>query len=377
LSKNFISVRSFAFFCISGLMFLFLIQLPGVAEQKRPGAGYDFKTNGKVEGSAFSAMYQKSVPEFAAIEVSENFRRAAGTNYAYLKKMSDNRLLKAGNLEFSAKSLKKCARLINEYARNRSISNFEAFDFFQIEGEDKKGNVHFTGYFTPLLKARKVPDEEFCYPIYSMPKDQKLPSREAIDHQNALSKKGLELAYTNSLLDNFFLSVQGSGVLEFEDGNRKYIGYSGQNGYRYQSIGRILVSKGFIPAEKISLNSIREWFDQNPDQMIPILNMNPSYVFFKWRPAIVTGAAGLNMIPMHSVAVDNTCIVHGSVLLAEVPILDSKGQFIKHEHRILFAHDSGGAIKGPGHIDLYFGIGDGKAAGDLHHYGRVWLLLAK
>jgi membrane-bound lytic murein transglycosylase A len=137
------------------------------------------------------------------------------------------------------------------------------------------------------------------------------------------------------------------------------------------------VSKGFIPAEKISLNSIREWFDQNPDQMIPILNMNPSYVFFKWRPAIVTGAAGLNMIPMHSVAVDNTCIVHGSVLLAEVPILDSKGQFIKHEHRILFAHDSGGAIKGPGHIDLYFGIGDGKAAGDLHHYGRVWLLLAK
>jgi membrane-bound lytic murein transglycosylase A len=82
---------------------------------------------------------------------------------------------------------------------------------------------------------------------------------------------------------------------------------------------------------------------------------------------------------MHSVAVDKKCIPYGAFLLAEVPILDENGVLAGKQFRILFAHDTGGAIRGPGHLDLYHGEGKkaGNMAGDLHHYGQVWLLLPK
>ena len=112
--------------------------------------------------------------------------------------------------------------------------------------------------------------------------------------------------------------------------------------------------------------------------MIPILNKNTSYTFFKWKKKSVTGAAGVPLTPMHSVAVDKSCIPYGACLIAEIPVLDEDGTLIKHKWQLLFAHDTGGAIRGPGHLDLYHGNGQtaGDRAGDLHHYGRVWLMLA-
>lgn len=113
--------------------------------------------------------------------------------------------------------------------------------------------------------------------------------------------------------------------------------------------------------------------------MIPMLNKNPSYTYFKWKKKTIAGAAGVSLTPMHSVAVDRTCIPYGACLLAKMPVLDNKGNLIGHKWQIIFAQDTGGAIRGPGHLDLYHGSGKsaGDKAGDLHHYGRVWLMLAK
>lgn len=249
--------------------------------------------------------------------------------------------------------------------------------FYQIKGEDGLGNVHFTGYFTPRLEARKKPDEKFRYPIYGLPSGKNLPSREKIDQAGALAGKRLEIAYTSSLLDNFFLSVQGSGILDYGDGKTEQIGFVGGNGHPYKSVGKMLVENGSIPAEKISLRSIRKWFAAHQEQLIPTLNRNPSYTFFKIRPTEITGAAGVPLAPMHSVAVDKSFIPYGACLLGEIPILDDHGRLAGHELRFLFAHDTGGAIRGPGHLDLYVGTGceAGDRAGDLHHYGRLWLIL--
>lgn len=343
------------------------------------GSGYEFTRNGKVAGKEFDKLYVKQTPQVTSIELSQETIIAADLNIKFLSRIPDGKLLKVGNLQISGKNLKKTGNIIQQFAKSRQNEILKQLSFYQIKGEDNRGNVHFTGYFTPVLEARKLPDNEYKFPIYSLPKSKKKYSRKAIDHQNALAGQGLEIAYTNSLLDNYFLSVQGSGVLDFKNGERRQIGYAGQNRLPYRSIGKLLVSTGAISAEKISLRAIRQWFTAHPEKMIPMLNKNPSYTFFKWRNKKITGAAGVALTPMHSVAVDKSCIPYGACLIAEVPILDANGVFIKHNWQILFAHDTGGAIRGPGHLDLYHGFGKkaGDQAGDLHHYGRVWLLLAK
>jgi membrane-bound lytic murein transglycosylase A len=249
-------------------------------------------------------------------------------------------------------------------------------------GEDRQGNVHFTGYFTPQLRARRQADPAagFRYPIYRLPRElpKPGPTREAIDHQGALAGRGLELAWTDDLLELYFLHVQGSGQLLFEDGTRQPIGYAGQNGRAYTSLGRFLVERGSIPADKISLRAIRDWMRRHPEELIPLLNRNPSYTFFTCTQHGSRGAANVDLVPFHSVAADRGFFPMGACLLAEVPVLDpATGKLAGHTYRLLFVHDTGGAIRGPGHLDLYHGVGPaaGDAAGDLHHYGRVWMLL--
>ncbi|MGM0601303.1 MAG: murein transglycosylase A [Candidatus Rifleibacteriota bacterium] len=362
----------------TGILFAFAsgAALPA---QNNPGAGYDFDNNGKIAGQQFNQMYEKGQFKINDMKISAKAKNAAQRNLAVLSRLAANKSFQVGNLNISARILKQTGKLLAAYLNAPGESELQKFTFYQIEGEDGKGNVHFTGYFTPVLKARKVPNKYFKYPLYAMPTLKKIPSRRAIDNQKALVGKGLELAYTSSLLDNYFLHVQGSGLLDFGDENLKKIGYAGQNGHSYKSLGKMLVSTGKIPAEKISLRSIRDWFDKNPDQLSAMLNRNPSYTFFKWRKAKITGAAGVELTPMHSVAVDDDCIPYGACLLAEVPELDEEGQLKGHRFQFLFAHDTGGAIRGPGHLDLYHGFGRkaGDKAGDMHHYGRLWLLLAK
>ena len=113
--------------------------------------------------------------------------------------------------------------------------------------------------------------------------------------------------------------------------------------------------------------------------MEEVLYSNPSYVFFRPSKARVSGAGPVPLTPEYSIAVDPKYIPLGSCLLAAVPIHDKKGNFTHHEYRILLAQDTGGAINGPGHVDLYTGIGKQakRDAGYTHHYGGLWLLLPK
>ncbi len=363
-------------------IFFFLIHPLIVLGDQVPnnlGHGYEFENNGKARGHIFSKTYEKNNPEFPSLNVSKDLSEGIKRTLQYLKRSSSRKTFKSGNLTISGRQLIKAAEIIDAFAKTGIDKHLSSLGFFQIKGEDGKGNVHFTGYFTPLLEAREKADEVFKYPIYAMPKSRPIPTRQAIDSQNALAGKGLELAFTSNLLDNFFLSVQGSGILKFADGKQKSVGYAGSNGHPYRSVGKMLIKKGAISPEKISLRSIEKWFEAHPEQLAPILNKNPSYSFFKWRRNRITGATGLPLSPMHSVAVDKSYIPYGACLIAEVPLLDENGSYKCHQWRILFAHDTGGAIRGPGHLDLYHGQGReaGFRAGDLHHYGRVWLILPK
>lgn len=245
----------------------------------------------------------------------------------------------------------------------------------QMRGEDGFQNVLMTGYYSPVIKVRRSPQGEFQHPIYAMPSNKRFSRSQIYD--GALEGQGLELAYSNSMLENFLLGVQGSGYVDFGNGNLNYFAYAGQNGYKYTSVGRLLVEDGEVPKEKMSVQAIREWGERNPNRVQGLLERNPSYVFFKNDPSgQVKGSAGVPLIGLAAVASDKRLVPSGSVLLVEMPLIDNAGNWTgKRELRLMVALDVGGAVKGH-HFDLYQGIGDkaGHTAGLLKHYGRVWVL---
>jgi len=173
------------------------------------------------------------------------------------------------------------------------------------------------------------------------------------------------------------MQVQGSGIVEFKNGERKLLAYAGSNKHEYKSIGKLMIQKGFISKEDISLLSIQQYFADHPDELEDILNYNPSYVFFKEQESRPKGAGNVPLTAKYTIAVDRSIIPLGACLLAYVPVLDGEKRFSHHEYRILISQDVGGAIKGAGHVDLYMGIGEQakNQASNLHHYGQVWLLL--
>ncbi|MBN6067824.1 murein transglycosylase A [Aggregatibacter actinomycetemcomitans] len=244
-----------------------------------------------------------------------------------------------------------------------------------MKGFDGYQNVLMTGYYSPVIHARRTQQGKFNQPIYALP-SQKRFSRAEI-YAGALKGKGLELAYSDSMIDNFLLGVQGSGYVDFGEGNLNYFAYAGQNGYQYAAVGRLLVEDGEIPKEKMSIQAIRDWANANPSRVQSLLERNPSYVFFKNDPyGKVKGAAGVPLVPMASVASDRGVIPLGSVLLVEVPQMDNDGNWTgQHQLHLMVALDVGGAVNGH-HFDLYRGIGDqaGHIAGLSKHYGRVWVL---
>lgn len=244
-----------------------------------------------------------------------------------------------------------------------------------MRGFDGYQNVLMTGYYSPVIHARRSPQGKFQHPIYRMPANKRF-SRAQI-YAGALNGKGLELAYSDSMLENFLLGVQGSGYVDFGDGNLNYFAYAGQNGYPYTVVGRLLVEDGEVPKEKMSIQAIREWGNANPSRVQGLLERNSSYVFFKNDPSgKVKGSAGVPLVPMAAVASDKNVVPSGSVLLVEVPDMDNNGNWLgTHKLHLMVALDVGGAVKGH-HFDLYRGIGDqaGHIAGLSKHYGRVWVL---
>jgi membrane-bound lytic murein transglycosylase A len=315
-----------------------------------------------------------------ALEHSDSALIASLKNqYRYLFLKDPDQKYNLENLKPTNEKLRNTLRELIKTIENPTTAS--SFNLYQIKGEDGKGNVHFTAYFTPVLDASPIATEKYKYPIYKKPSEpgQKPLTRKQIDGQGALKNKDLEVAWTSSLLENYFLQVQGSGYAAFPDGSLQFLAFNGQNGLPYSSLGKYMIAQGHISESDISLQSIRNWFEQNPDSLETILYKNQSYTFLAPVKEEPKGAYGFPLSPEHSIAVDTQFIPLGAVLLARLPVLDESGKLLRHDFTIVTAQDRGGAIKGPGHVDVYMGVGDEalKKASAMHHYGNLWLILAE
>ncbi|MBT9547144.1 MAG: murein transglycosylase A [Candidatus Sericytochromatia bacterium] len=348
------------------------------------GQGYEFSGNGKRQFACLSQLYTAAQLDDMPLLLTD---QKSALQLALLRQRSvltHAKPWQSEGLNMTSAQLLQVAETVAQLPDQTSLGALSRqLTPYLLKGEDGCGNTHFTAYFAPLIQVKSKPDAQFKYPVYRKPAkwpQGKVPSRADIDQQGALQGLGLEIGYAASLLDIYMLQVQGSGLAHFLDtGEKITFQFGGQNGLPYSSLGRLLVDKGHVPADQISLNAIRDFFAKQPELMPEYLSRNASYTFFDKVKAGPKGTLSTEVVPEISIAVDPAFIPLGSVLLAEIPRLNAQGEFIGHAYRLLVAQDTGGAIKGPGHVDMFMGIGpEAQAkAGFLHHYGRLWLLLPK
>ena len=78
-------------------------------------------------------------------------------------------------------------------------------------------------------------------------------------------------------MDAFFLQVQGSGRVRFEDGSMVRLGYGDQNGHPYRSIGRWLVDQGEMTLDDASMTGIKAWIARNNSRAKELLNQSAGF----------------------------------------------------------------------------------------------------
>lgn len=346
------------------------------------GQGYEFSGNGKRPFACLSQLYTAEQLADQPLELTAQKPALQLALQRQQSVLSQAKTWQAEGLSLTSAQLRQVAETVAQLPAHTSLGVLtRQLTPYLLKGEDGCGNTHFTAYFAPLIQVKSKPDAQYKYPVYRKPASWpqgKVPSRAAIDQQGALKGLGLEIGYAANLLDIYMLQVQGSGLAHFLDtGEKITFQFGGQNGLPYSSLGRLLVSKGHVPADQISLNAIRDFFAKQPELMPEYLSHNASYTFFDKVKAGPKGSLGTEVVPEVSIAVDPAFIPLGSVLLAEIPRLNAQGEFVGHTYRLLVAQDTGGAIKGPGHVDMFMGIGPQAQANAsfLHHYGRLWLLV--
>jgi membrane-bound lytic murein transglycosylase A len=199
----------------------------------------------------------------------------------------------------------------------------------------------------------------------------------------AIAGRGLEICWLKDQTDLLFAQIQGSARIHLEDGSTLRINYDAHNGYPYTAVGRLLIDRGIIPKEEMSMQKIREWMDQNPDGAKELRRQNRSYVFFREVQLSdkdeAVGAQGVPLTPGRSIAVDKALHVYGTpfFISGELPIESEKSK--TPFQRLMIAQDTGSAITGPARADLYFGAGAdaGKVSGRLRHPMRFVMLVPK
>lgn len=342
--------------------------------------GYDFNGNGwQPKLDCFDENFKQDSLASVAIRSSVDLAKAINNQLNSLIK--SRRIDKSLTLSKQSRIeiLKKVQKEINDINEHnpKELVMLSERRFHRLSGEDGCGNVLLTGYYTPTIKLKRKPDSTYRFPLYKKPvqwRGDKPLSRNQIDNDNGLHGLGLEIGYSSSLLDIYFVHVQGSTYAHFVDTNEyATLAFSGKNGKKYESLGKYLVGKGYIDEKSIGLATIRKFFTENPSKLSSMLAINPSYVFFTEVNTPPITSSGVPALTSVTAAVDPDYIPYGSILLVESPLLNNAGEVVNRQYKLVIASDSGSAIKGKGHIDLYLGKNP-EVAGKLHHYGRVWLV---
>jgi len=289
----------------------------------------------------------------------------------------------------------------------------EEFVLYRVgKGKGKNKKMLFTGYYRPVIQASPIQTPLYRYPLYRMPEQGQVQyksgiqlvgthtgikqlrepysekvwrrfTREKIDRDGILQGQGLEVAWLKNDLERFFLHIQGSGLLEFPDGSRQSVGYQGSNQHSYTGIGRLMIRDGVIKTAQGSMQGIKKYFVDHPQDIAKYLYQNKRYIFFTLSDDGPRGSGGGELVGGRSIATDKSIYPAGGLAFIRVrqPVLDENNNIIRWQpvSRFVVDQDTGSAIRGPGRGDLFFGTGQkaGAKAGHYHEHGEVYYLIKR
>jgi membrane-bound lytic murein transglycosylase A len=248
----------------------------------------------------------------------------------------------------------------------------------------------YTGYYEAEYVGSRVKTDEFNVPLYGVParfagKRTKVFTRydRAEIEKGALKGKGLEICWIKNPIDAFFAQIQGSTRIKLNDGELLRLNYIASNGKHYTPVGRILIDEGVYTPEEMTMDKIREYMEENPEKGEALRLKNRSYVFFSKMELgpkdECIGAQGVQLTPHRSLAVDPRVHVYGTPIWidAKFPL---KGEAPVDTFRhLMFAQDTGSAIRGVARADIYFGHGGDTphVAGRIKQFGKFVMFIPK
>ncbi len=237
----------------------------------------------------------------------------------------------------------------------------------------------FTGYYEPELRASRTRKPGYTTPIYRPPpglsRARPWHSRAEIEDRGLLAGQGLEIAWLRDPVEAFFLQVQGSGRLQFDDGSVLRVGFAAKNGHPYRSVGQHLIRQGVFQPHEVSAARIARWVSANPDAGRAALHHNPSFVFFRELTTLDPGLGPLGAMNRPVSAGRSIAVDPDHVPLGAPVWIEKEGA--APMRRLMVAQDTGSAIKGVQRADIFFGTGDqaGRQAGRVRDPGRMIVLL--
>jgi len=287
---------------------------------------------------------------------------------------------------------KVCGQLDNESDPGARIFFEKNFTPYLLGGAGL-----FTGYYEPEIRGSRTRHGAYQTPVYGLPPDLirvdlsqfaaqfkgehisgRLSGQKLVPYADRadINAKGLPatriLFWCDDDVALFFLQIQGSGRVQLDDGSSSRIAYAGENGRPYTAIGRVLLAKGELAKDKISLATIRDWLKAHPELARGVMEANQSFIFFEEktlgdRLLGSNGVEGVPLTPLGSMAIDLRKNALGApYYVAADPV-----------KTLLIAQDTGGAIRGLVRGDVYFGFGANaeQRAGEMKAQGRMFVLL--
>jgi membrane-bound lytic murein transglycosylase A len=301
-------------------------------------------------------------------------------------------------------------------ATGGTLSGEEARTFFtsRFRPFTVRGQGFVTAYYEPEVEARLTPEPEFAASVLPRPPDLvtlnetpiRGPAGESLTSARRCAdgtlvpyfdRRAIEddpnydraaaIAYVRDRVELFFMQVQGSARLRLPGGRLLALTYDGRNGHPYTSIGRLLIERGIVPQESMSLGAVKEALRSlGQDPGAPgrlLMQENRSYVFFRQdeseeRRLGPIGGAGCALTPLRSIAVDRSIWSYGLPFWIETAA-PWRGAHKARFERLMIAQDTGSAILGPARADLFYGCGDdaGALAGMVRHSANFAVLLPR
>ena len=291
-----------------------------------------------------------------------------------------------------------------EDAAEDAVRSFFEMNFAPHQVRQANGSAEglMTGYYVPDLRGSRYASSEYPYPLYRRPDDLltidlsdvypdlgdyrlrgRLDGHRVIPYWDRgdidsfdRPLAGQELFWVADPVELFFLHIQGSGRILLDNGNSVMVNYADQNGHPYRSIGKYMLDRGLMERHEMSMQYIREWARNNPQEVDDLLRQNPSYIFFRELESGVEsppGSLGVPLTPGRSLAVDRRYIPLGAPVFVETSWPNSDQPL----RRLMMAQDTGGAIKGRIRGDFFWGMGDaaGAKAGRMKQSAKFWVLL--